>query len=111
MYIGGLSLHNASWDCNRNRIVDGALDQTPTLLPICWLKPSERISVSFQHTDIKCHMHACPLYATCEPQLTLTDKRSKRLQRKEVMTINMETSLPSTFWQQRDVHLSCTNCT
>ena len=107
IYVKGLILHNAHWDYNSQKLVNGPVEKALMPLSICWLKPVQHKIVDSRAQSTRLDQFSCPLYIGCNFTASVTTKSSYTKFSVPILSLNLASSLSSLFLRQRDVHLCC----
>lgn len=98
VYVEGLQLANAGWDCSRGLLTEllpGDADLQP--LPLVWIRPHH----SHEQPDHPAYvtLYTCPLFSC--PHMALQQDSSL------VSHVPLPTLHPPSLWAQKRVSLSC----
>ncbi|KAM4037486.1 dynein axonemal heavy chain 3-like [Anomaloglossus baeobatrachus] len=97
IYINGLYMEGARWDCDRHVINESFPKVLYESMPIIWLIPEEKVSVMDS-------FYQCPVYKTSarHGELSTTGHSTNY-----VFTINLATEKPPNHWVNRGVACLC----
>ncbi|KAI9144540.1 dynein heavy chain and region D6 of dynein motor-domain-containing protein [Paraphysoderma sedebokerense] len=97
-YIRGLYLEGARWDPVEKVLADGKPKELYTDMPVIWLLPKQNLQKP--ETDI----YDCPCYKTIARAGTLSTTGHST---NYILTIELPTNLPQSYWIKRGVALIC----